>query len=119
METLILQIQMYTKSLYLQRWLELVQQYPKLNKISGKSNVIILRNENIHNPFLFRLCNSHNPIVEVYDFKNNSQGELIKSYPISEHYMNNFIELLLNEGVVLDDENNCICTTDSYNQVNQ
>lgn len=58
-------------------------------------------------------------MVKVYDFKNNPQGELIESYPLSKHYMNNFIELLLNEGVVLDDENTCICTTETYGICNQ
>ena len=110
---------MCTRALYLQRWLELLQRCPNLNKISGNRNVIIYRNENIHLPFSFEQCNSYSPMVKVYDFKNNPQGELIESYPLSKHYMNNFIELLLNEGVVLDDENTCICTTETYGICNQ
>lgn len=60
--------------------------------------LLIFEDEEIHLPFHIQCIPSENYSITVKRFKNNKQ---VKQYNVSNYYINNFNELLKNEGIVI------------------
>lgn len=60
--------------------------------------LLIFEDEEIHLPFYIQCIPSENYSIIVKRFKNNKQ---VKQYNVSNYYINNFNELLKNEGIVI------------------
>ena len=56
-------------------------------------------------------------MVKVYDAAKNIH-EIAYQYPFDEHLQNDLSELYLKEGVIINDNNTAICTTETYNLCN-
>lgn len=80
----------------------------------------IFRNENKHFPFypLQTPAKEDSLTVEVYDYNENPDGILVKSYKVDNYYLDDFGKILVNEGITVKNRT-LVCTTETYNQIKQ